>query len=132
MAKRVAGWWLWCGFLTGLVITATVCRAATDKSSAASGRLVAMAAAEFSNLTEAERALLVFVDLKNRAQGDFAHGGTSANPSDPTNDPAHADKWGHEREIRADLIRWLCVDPDASRMVDPAGIRIDNRVGLVD
>jgi hypothetical protein len=124
MAKRVAGWWLWCGFLTGLVITATVCRAATDKSSAASGRLVAMAAAEFSNLTEAERALLVFVDLKNRAQGDFAHGGPGANPSDPTNDPAHADKWGHEREIRADLIRWLCVDPDASRMVDPAGIRI--------
>ncbi|MGC2301762.1 hypothetical protein, partial [Candidatus Binatus sp.] len=75
MAKRVAGWWLWCGFLTGLVITATVCRAATDKSSAASGRLVAMAAAEFPNLTEAERALLVFVDLKNRAPGDFAHGG---------------------------------------------------------
>jgi hypothetical protein len=124
MAKRVRGWWLWRGFLVGVLITSTFCHAATDKSSTASGRLVAMAAAEFPNLTEAERALLVFVDLKNRAQGDFAHGGTSANPSDPTNDPAHADKWGHEREIRADLIRWLCVDPDASRMVDPAGIRI--------
>jgi hypothetical protein len=124
MARRGTGWWLWWWFLVGVLITATFGHAATDKPSATSGRLVAMAAAEFPNLTEAERALLVFVDLKNRAQGDFALGGPSANPSDPTNDPAHADRWGHEREIRADLIRWLCVDPDASRMVDPAGIRI--------
>src|ERR1700683_3703836 len=124
MAQRVTGWWLWCAFLAGVLITATVCHAATDKPSATSGRLVAMAQAEFPNLTEAERALLVFVDLKNRAPGDFAHGGLGANSTDPTNDPAHADQWGPEREIRADLIRWLCVDPDASRMVEPAGLRI--------
>src|SRR5277367_4294348 len=120
MAQRATGWWLWCGFLVGVLIPPTLGHAATDKRSATSGRLLAMAAAEFPNLTEAERALLVFVDLKNRAQGDFALGGPGANP----NDPAHADQWSHEREIRADLIRWLCVDPDASRMVDPAGIRI--------
>jgi hypothetical protein len=121
MAQRLTWWWLWCAFVVGVLFAPGFGHAATDKSS---GRLVAMAAAEFPNLTAAERALLVFVDLKNRAHGDFALGGPNANPGDPTNNPAHADQWGHEREIRADLIRWLCVDPDASRMVDPAGIRV--------
>jgi hypothetical protein len=61
----------------------------------------------------------VFVKPANRAAGDFAVAGPSAVPSDPTNDPVYADKWERQREIRAELIRWLCVDPDASKMVDP-------------
>jgi hypothetical protein len=42
----------------------------------------------------------------------------------PSNDPAHADQWGKEREVRAELIRWLCVDPRAKALVDPQGIRL--------
>src|SRR5208282_4972038 len=33
-------------------------------------------------------------------------------------------KWGKEREVRADLIRWLCVDPRARALIDPQGIRL--------
>jgi hypothetical protein len=68
--------------------------------------------------------LLVFVDLKKRAQGDFALAGPSAAVSDVNNDPVHADQWNHERDVRAELIRWLSVDPDASRLVDSRGIRL--------
>ncbi|HWN57377.1 MAG TPA: hypothetical protein VNO74_04720, partial [Methylomirabilota bacterium] len=50
--------------------------------------------------------------------------GPSSNPSDPSNDPARADKWDAQREIRASLIEWLCLDPRAIAMVYPKGIRI--------
>jgi hypothetical protein len=86
--------------------------------------LVALAAAKFPNLTRAERALLQNADVNNVARSEFAVAGTSADPADPSNDPAHASEWDAERAIRASLIRWLCVDPDAVRMVDPRGLRI--------
>jgi hypothetical protein len=98
------------------------CRAASPP--AVRGPLLALGTAEFSNLTRAERALLVHADLKNRASSDFAVAGTVANPADPSNDPVHADHWDHEREVRAELIRWMCVDPDATKLVDPRGIRL--------
>ena len=109
-----------CAVFVSILSTSTSCKAATGKKSDSSNRLVTIAAAQFANLTTAERAMLAFVDLKNRVEGDFAPGGPSAVPGDPTNDPAHADSWGHDRDVRAELIRWLCVDPDASRLVDPA------------
>jgi hypothetical protein len=86
--------------------------------------LVTLAAAKFSNLTRAERVLLEFADKDNLNHGDFAITGSSANPLDPGNDPAHGSEWSHDRDIRAGLIRWLCVDADAARLVDPIGIRV--------
>jgi hypothetical protein len=83
-----------------------------------------MATGQFPNLTKAERALLVFVDVKNRARGDFALGGSSMLSNDPTNDPANAESWIHDRDVRAELIRWMCADPDTSQQIDPGGIRL--------
>ncbi len=86
--------------------------------------LVKLAQAKFRALTRAERALLEFADVGNVERGEFAVAGISANPADPSNDPAHADKWDMQRNIRAGLIRWMSVYPDAIRLIDPQGIRV--------
>ena len=88
------------------------------------GGLVALAARQFTNLTHAERAMLDYADVANTDRGEFALAGPSAIVLDPSNDPARADKWDHQRDIRAQLIRWLCVDPAAVALVDPGGIRV--------
>ena len=60
----------------------SLCLADSYTHSVDGGRLVALAAVEFPNLTKAERALLEFVDARNRARGDFAAAGPSAVPTD--------------------------------------------------
>ncbi len=85
--------------------------------SAAGQKLVALATAEFLDLTEAEKKL-----LRHAAAGDMAD---YRGPTAAENDPNHAETWGRARTIRAKIIRWLCVDRDAIRHIDPAGIRID-------
>src|SRR5262249_49196532 len=37
---------------------------------------------------------------------------------------AHGDTWGPERSIRGDIVRWLYVDSDANRFLDPSGLGI--------
>jgi hypothetical protein len=81
--------------------------------------LEALARARFGDLSQAELKL-----LRAAPKGEVAWCGPSAKNDDPANDPAKADEWGPEREIRAHLIRWLCVDRDASSAVDPMGIQI--------
>jgi len=71
------------------------------------------------NLSEAERRL-----LRAAPKGELAVCGPNADDKAPANDPAKADGWGSEREIRADLIRWLCVDQEASRRIDARGVRV--------
>jgi hypothetical protein len=98
--------------------------------------LETLAQAEFSNLTTAERSLLRFASSYRSEPGGFAAAGPSASPDAPTNDPAHADRWGKEREVRAELIEWLCVDESARRLI-PRGIwllgaRITGRLNLSD
>jgi hypothetical protein len=115
---------MWSAVFIGVLNTSLCCHAATRNESDDMSRLVALGAAQFPNLTKAERAMLVFVDVRNRTQGDFAIAGSSALLNDPTNVPANANSWTHDRDVRAQLIRWLCVDPDASRLVDPGGIRL--------
>jgi hypothetical protein len=97
---------------------------ASDASSAEPSRLVALAAAKFPNLTRAERAMLAFADKDTINRGAFAIAGTSAAPLDPSNDPAHASEWSHDRDIRAGLIRWLAVDDRAAAQIDPDNFRV--------
>ena len=109
MRNRVAGL-VWCALFVNALIASAPCRAAIGRKPDASSRLVALAAAQFPNLTKAERTLLEFADIKNRAAGDFTAAGPSGVPNDSMNDPVQADEWDHQREVRAELIRWLCVD----------------------
>jgi hypothetical protein len=39
-------------------------------------------------------------------------------------EPEKADTWPETRNVRADLIRWLCVDREAREQIDPRGIQI--------
>jgi hypothetical protein len=93
-------------------------------ASASDSPLVKLAASRFPNLTHAERALLEHADVKNVGRADYAVAGPSAKLDDPSNNPANAANWDAQREIRASLIRWMSVDPDAIRQIDPQGIRV--------
>jgi hypothetical protein len=48
--------------------------------------------------------------------------------ADIENSPYASQPWGPDREIRADLIRWLAVDREAQQYVDPQGIEIASAV----
>jgi hypothetical protein len=78
-----------------------------------------LAEARFGPLGVAEIKLLRAV-----IKGETAYCGPNERDGDPNNDPASADSWGPEREIRADLIRWLCIAGSARDRVDPRGIRV--------
>ena len=80
--------------------------------------LETLARARFTELSAAEIKL-----LQAAPKGEVAVCGPNRNNDDPANDPSKAKKWGEERQIRADLIRWLCVDRAAKELVDPKGIR---------
>ena len=85
----------------------------------AAQELVRLGARQFPQLTRAESFLLL-----HAPRGLPAPGGLSADPKDPTNDPSKADKWDPDREVRAELIRWLCGDSSVSSRVDPKGIQL--------
>jgi hypothetical protein len=56
----------------------------------------------FSDFTAAERKLVEAAPL-----GQFAICGINSDDSDPSNNPRNAADWDTERQIRADLIRWI-------------------------
>src|SRR5262252_10327774 len=85
--------------------------------------LAALASRRFRSLTPAELRLLEYVEIDNEHRGDWAVCGTSADPKDPSNDPAKAASWPVQRNVRAELIRWLIVNPAAAARLDPKGIR---------
>src|SRR5712692_7970549 len=76
------------------------------------------AQARFGPLSQAEINL-----LRAAPKGETAYCGPSERDDDPNNDAANSNIWGSERWIRAELIRWLCVDRDAKDLVDPRGVR---------
>jgi hypothetical protein len=45
-------------------------------------------------------------------------------PNKVENDPKNADRWGKERTIRADFLRWICINEDASPLVHARGFEI--------
>jgi hypothetical protein len=56
---------------------------------------------------------------------DFAICGPSPKGSnDELNSPEHAAQWPHQRSINGKLIRWLCVDQRAQRLVEPRGMQV--------
>jgi hypothetical protein len=50
--------------------------------------------------------------------------GPSLDPKDPTNDPKDGHQWGPERQVRSELIRWLCTNSAAASRIDPKGIQL--------
>jgi hypothetical protein len=84
-----------------------------------SADLEKMALARFGSLSEGEIRL-----LRAAPGGETAYCGPSQRGEDPGNNPADSDNWTAERRIRADLIRWLCIDRVAKDCVDPRGIQL--------
>jgi hypothetical protein len=80
--------------------------------------LLKSAEVHFQPLRDAEQKLLAAAPL-----GEMAWCGPSQKDFDPANNPLKSDGWGPERSIRADLIRWLCIDRDARSFIDPRGIQ---------
>lgn len=83
------------------------------------GELERLARERFTDppLTESERRL-----VSATATGGIAN--CAWGTPEETWRPTAADKWGPEREIRAALLRWLCVAAAAKALVDPAGIQL--------
>jgi hypothetical protein len=79
--------------------------------------LKAMAEAKFVKLSRAEKLLLEKVST-----GDFA--GCGPSDEDKDNNPKDADNWGPERQIRAPLLGWLCMDQEARKHIHWRGIQV--------
>ncbi len=112
-----------------------------DQTDGRPSDLTALAEAKFGKetLSDAEKLLLEKVP-----SGDFAICGpnrdrpdsnpTKADDDDPNNDPRDTDKWGQARQIRAELVAWLCTDHEARKRVHWRGIRVYGAdvTGLLD
>ena len=80
--------------------------------------LLALARGQFAPLREAEEKV-----LRAAPAGEVAWCGSSKKDSDATNDARKAELWGEGRAVRAELLRWLCVDHEARERVDQRGIQ---------
>ena len=87
-------------------------------------KLIALAK-RFGELSEAESRMLESV-----ATGKEAFCGESNDRDHPSNhagfsEPASAAApWRKDREIRAEVIRWLCTSEDTKKLLDPSGIQV--------
>jgi hypothetical protein len=94
--------------------------------------LLPLAKSRFADIegSPAELALIRKVVTSEPARFDTTGLYTSA--ADNADEGPH--KWGPERDIRAELIRWLATDPEASQFLDVAGIQITGAriVGFLD
>jgi hypothetical protein len=92
----------------------------SDASANPGASLELMAQQKFGGaLTAAERKLLHAAPLR-----DVPWLGPSDDPDNVANDTAHAENWGGERTVRAELIVWLLGDANASRFVHPSGLAL--------
>jgi hypothetical protein len=82
-------------------------------------QLESLARARFGSLTAAEIKLLRVLPT-----GSLAICGPNGDRRDPANDPSNAKQWGSDRQIRASVLRWACVDRQAKELVDPSGIHV--------
>jgi hypothetical protein len=96
-----------------LAATAHVCPAATISKA---DELERLARAQFGDLTDCETRM-----VRTSASGDVAYCGLDHNRAGgvpPDKGAAHA---GYD--VRAELVRWLVIDPLADRLIDPKGIQ---------
>jgi hypothetical protein len=90
-----------------------------ENPSASLDDLEALARLHFEELSEAELQL-----LHAASRGDVVLCGPNNDTNDPANDPTGAGAWANQRQIRADLIRWLCRNREAAEKVDPRGLQV--------
>src|ERR1035437_8704312 len=82
-----------------------------------------MARRKFPFLSEAEKRVLKAAPNGAVVYCSDLGGGDDPAKADGTPE-APDEKWPETRNVRADLIRWLCVDREAREQVDPGGIQI--------
>lgn len=70
-------------------------------------------------LTSAE-----ILSIRSSAVGDWALCGEQSAEKPPNYDPEQSGEWESGRNIRAELIRWLCAASRVKQLIDPRGIRI--------
>ncbi|MGA3054523.1 MAG: hypothetical protein ABSD63_09975 [Candidatus Korobacteraceae bacterium] len=92
-----------------------------DQPKGRTSDLKALAEAEFGKGTfsNAEKLLLEKVPV-----GEWAICGPNSTDRDKANDPQDADNWGPKRQIRAELVGWLCMDEHARKRVHWRGIQV--------
>jgi hypothetical protein len=86
---------------------------------AGSDDLEQLAKVRFAPLSTSESKM-----LQAAAKGTTAFCGPSERDDDPGNNPSDSDNWSADREIRSDVIRWLCIDRAAKECLDPRGIQL--------
>lgn len=96
------------------------CFSAAEAASGEDRILLELAEERFGLLMPAEKELFIRV---SRGEGvDRRVKPLEGNES--LNDPNEAEKWGNERVIRSKCIKWLCMNPKASRLVTHKGIQV--------
>jgi hypothetical protein len=84
-----------------------------------SGDLEQLARACFALLSESEIKM-----LQAAAKGTTAFCGPSEQADVLGNDPSDSDNWSTDRDVRSELLRWLCIDQAARDCVEPRGIQL--------
>src|SRR5579863_4509067 len=83
-------------------------------------RLIALATQRFGPLSDKEKQVLHDSSGSNCITCELIPLGAGS----PDN-PAKADgSWPRERQVRAALIRWLCLAPEARKNISPRGIQV--------
>jgi hypothetical protein len=111
----------------GLLATCVFARNAESADKKSISTLEQLAASRFPNLSECEKNF-----LRNAQVGEVAFCGPSHSQNDRVPDAGSTSR--QQYDVRAELIRWLCVDPAANRLVDPrgAGVYAARIVGQLD
>jgi hypothetical protein len=86
-------------------------------------RLIALATQRFGKLSDYEVRVLRASGSDDCTTCHIAAVRNEDGDRVPIDDLTTSDAWGKEREVRAALIRWLCIVPEASRNVAPRGIQ---------
>jgi hypothetical protein len=91
----------------------------TSSPSPLPGSLELLAKTKFGTHSAAEEWL-----VRNTPLGKKAVCGANDDDADPGNDPQQANAWGRARQVRADLLVWLCTDEQARQHVRWHGIQL--------
>jgi hypothetical protein len=91
-------------------------------------KLKALARDEFGEPSEAESRMLDAAATRGMAfcgeYSDLDHPSNAPAFSETGSPAAPLEPWGKDREIRAEVIRWLCAAEDAKKLLDPSGIHV--------